>query len=104
MDLKNKVRVCLPGAGIGHISDGVDAYRKGEDSKPVVFFCAGGNDLGRVPSEELVRRFKEALGRVRDAGGVPVVYGILPRRSVGDEWLSKKIAVNSRLASHCERN
>ena len=70
----------------------------------MVFLSAGGNDLGRVPSEELGRRFKEALGRVRDMGGIPVVCGVLPRRGVGDEWLSKAIAVNRRLAAHCERN
>ena len=38
----------------------------------------GGNDLGRIRSEELFRSYKEALGRVRDLEGSPVLCGILP--------------------------
>lgn len=30
--------------------------------------------------------------------------GVLPRRVVGGEWLPRAIAVNCRLASHCESN
>ena len=40
---------------------------------PTVCISAGGNDIDRV------RRYREALGRVRDLGGIPVMCGILPR-------------------------
>lgn len=101
-DRQNRTRVCLPGAGIGDVADRVEACMVGEGTQPIVFLSAGGNDLGRVGSEELFRRFKETLGKVRDRGGIPVVCGVLPRRNVGDGWLSRAIAVNGRLAAHCE--
>lgn len=89
---------------MGHISDRIEACMASEGSNPIVFLSCGGNDVSRVPSEDLLRRFRELLGRIRDAGGSPVVCGVLPRRGVGDGWLSRAIAVNSRLAEHCERN
>lgn len=33
-----------------------------------------------MPSAEFHRRFRKALGKVRDGKGIPVVYGVLPRR------------------------
>ena len=48
-------------------------------------------------------RFEEALGRIKDRGCVPVVCGILPRRKVGDGWLSRAIAVNLWLEDYCKR-
>ena len=80
-DRKHRMRVCFPGAGIGHVSERIEACMAGEGTKPIVCLSAGGNDIGRIGSEELLRRFKEVLGKIRDKGGIPVVCGILPRRS-----------------------
>ena len=103
-DRKHRTRVCFPGAGVGEVSDRIEACMANEGIKPIVCLNAGGNDVGKVCSEELLRRFKEVLGKVRDRGGIPVVCGILPRRGVGCEWLSRAIAVNCRLADHCKAN
>ena len=96
--------MCFPGAGIGDVSVRVEECMAGEGVKPVVCLHMGGNDVGRLGSEELLRRFREALGRIRDKGGIPVVSGVLPRRRVGGMWHSRAIAVNCRLASHCRAN
>lgn len=37
-------------------------------------------------------------------GGVPVAYGILPRREGDDLWLSRAVAVNCMLAKQCKDN
>ena len=103
-DRKNRSRVCLPGAGIGRVSDRLDTSLKNDGTNPIVFLSAGGNDLGKVRSEELFRKFRQALDRIKDKGGIPVVCGVLPRRGVGAEWLSRAIAVNRRLANHCRSN
>lgn len=55
-------------------------------------------------SEEIFRRYREAFAKVRDSGGVPAVCGILPRRGLGEVWLSRALAINSKLAAHCKRN
>lgn len=103
-DRKRRTRVCFPGAGVGHVSERIEACMANEGIKPIVCLSAGGNDVGKVRSEELLRRFKEVLGKVRDRGGIPLVCGILPRRNVGYEWLSRAIAMNCRLADHCKAN
>ena len=103
-DRRNRTRVCFPGAGVREVGDRVARVMAGEGSKPIVCFSAGGNDIGRTTSEELRRRFREALGRVRDLGGRLVVCGVLPRKNVSCDWLSRAIAVNSWLADHCKSN
>ena len=103
-DRRRRTRVCFPGAGIGDVSDRLEDCMINEGVKPIVCLSAGGNDIGRTGSVELLRRYKEALGRIRDGGGVPVVCGILPRVRVSDEWQSKAIAMNSMLEQHCKSN
>ena len=57
----------------------------------------GGNDIGKVRSEELFSRYREALGKISDRVGNPIVCGVSSRRGVGGERLSKAIAINCRL-------
>ena len=103
-DRTRRTRVCLPGAGIARVSARLDTCLEENGTKPIVVLSAGGNDLGKVRSEELIGKFRLALDRIRDKGGLPVVCGVLPRRGVGVEWLSRAIAVNRRLAEHCRSN
>ncbi len=103
-DRKRRSRVCLPWAGIGKVADRLDTYLEKDGTKPIVSPSAGGNDLGKVRSEELIRRFRQALDRIRDKGGIPVVCGVLPRKGVRAEWLSRAITVNRMLANHCKSN
>ena len=72
--------VCLPGAGIGEVSDRLEDVLAGEGDAPTVVISSGVNDLGRIRSEELFRRHKETLARVRNLGGSLILCGILPRR------------------------
>ena len=103
-DAERRMCVCLPGAGVGDVVERLDGVLRGEGVAPVVCISAGGNDIGRFRSEELIRRYRQALGRVRDLGGTPVLCGILPRKFAGAGWWSEAAAVNSRLADHCKRN
>lgn len=103
-DKERRTTVCLPGAGIGRVSAKIDTCLKENGKKPIVFLSAGGNDIGKVKSEELIGKFRLALNRIKTKGGIPVMCGVLPRRGVGAEWLSRAIAVNSRLAAHCKSN
>ena len=103
-DRENRTRVCLPGAGISRVSSRIDTCLEENGTKPIVFLSAGGNDLGKVRSEELLGKFRLALDKIRSKGGIPVVCGVLPRRGVGAEWLFRAIAVNRRLAVHCKSN
>ena len=103
-DAERRMCVCLPGAGVGDVVERLDGVLKGEGFAPTVCISAGGNDIGRVRSDELFRRYRQALGRVRDLGGTPVLCGILPRKFVDAGWWSEAAALNSRLADHCRRN
>ena len=103
-DRQRRSRVCLPGAGIGRVSARIDTCLDENGTKPIVILSAGGNDLGKVRSEELLGKFRLALDKIRSKGGVPVVCGVLPRRGVGVEWLSRALAINCRLAAHCKSN
>ena len=93
--------VCLPGAGVGDVGDRLGSVLAGEGVAPTVCISAGGNDIGKVRNEELFRRYREALGRVRELGGTPVLCGILPRKYVGAGWWSAALTVNRWLAEHC---
>ena len=103
-DSERRMCVCLPGAGVGDVSDRLGGALASEGVAPTVVFSVGGNDVGRVRDEEIVRRYRVALGKVRDLGGVPVVCGVLPRKYAGGEWLTQACALNSRLADLCRGN
>ena len=103
-DARRRMCVCLPGAGVQDVADRLEGVLGGEGVAPTVCISAGGNDIGRVRPEELWRRYRQALARVRELGGTPVLCGILPRRSAGARWWSEATALNSRLADHCRRN
>ena len=75
----------------------------GKVTLQLLLSAEGGNDLGRIRSEELFRRYKKALGTVRDLGGSPVLCGIL-LRLLGQRWWLEACALNNRLADHCRRN
>ena len=99
---KNRMRVCLPGAGVGDIIDRMDNILSGNGNKPIICLSAGGNDIGRCRSEELLDKFKAAIDRIRTKGGIPIICGVLPRRRVGSEWLSRAVGVNDRLDRYCK--
>ena len=82
----------------------LESVLAGEGVVSVICLSAGRNDIGRVRPEELLRRYRQAQGRVRDLGGTHVLCGILPRRSAGARWWSDAAALNSRLTDHCRRN
>ena len=92
-DSKRRMCVCLPGAGVGDVSARLGGALASEGVVPTVVFSVGGNDVGRVRDEELVRRYRVALGKVRDLREVPVVCGVLPRKYDGGAWLTKACAL-----------
>ena len=70
-DARRRMCVCLPGAGVGDVDERLEDVLAGEGVAPVVCLSAGRNDMSRVRPEELLRRYRQALGRVRDLGGTP---------------------------------
>ncbi|KAG0724184.1 hypothetical protein GWK47_041151 [Chionoecetes opilio] len=96
--------VSYSGKGLGYVRDKIVECMADQRKKSIVCLSAGGNDVEGVSSEELLRQFKEAVCKVRDRGGFPVVCGVLPRRYVDDLWYSRAIALNCRLALHCKAN
>lgn len=52
-------------------------------------------------SEELFRRSRVPLAKVRDMDEHPVMCGVLPKREAGEGWLFTTLAVNSRLPTRC---
>ncbi|MPD01677.1 hypothetical protein E2C01_097215 [Portunus trituberculatus] len=71
-DKRRRTRVCLPGAGIERVGFQLDTCLA-DGTKPIVSLSAGGNDICRVRSEELFRRFKEALAKIRNKDATPVI-------------------------------
>ena len=60
-DSERRTCVCLPGAGVGEVSDRLEDVLAREDDSHTVCISEGWNDLGRVRTEELFRRFRKAL-------------------------------------------
>lgn len=87
---------CYPGQGVTRVSEGLSSI----EEKPLVV-SVGGNDIGSVGSEELKRRFRDMLDRLRDRRSTSVVMGILPRRFESREWSSRAIALNRWLDRQC---
>ena len=102
-DRGSRTVACFPGAGVRDVSVRMDRLLAGEGEEPIVCLSVGGNDVGRVRSEELYRRYEEMLRRVVERGGIPVVCGVLPRKGVGSEWLSRALNMNCRLAEMCRK-
>ena len=103
-DSRKRLCVCLPGAGVDQVADRMESLLAGEGDNTTVCFSVGGNDVGRCRPEELVSRYRAALGRARDLGVTPVVCGVIPRVFAGSWWFSQAAVVNSLLADHCRTN
>ncbi len=60
--------MCFLGAGIGKVADRLENCLANDGSKTIIFspltiiFSSGGNDLGKVRSEELFGTFRQAFG------------------------------------------
>ncbi len=57
--------------GFAKVADRLDMCLENDGTKPTVFLNARGNDLGRVKSEELFKKLRQALDRIRDKGVCP---------------------------------
>ena len=89
------------GAGIKRVFQTIE---KISDEDSVVCIVAGGNDVQKRRSEELISQYKEALERVRSHGGTAIACGIFPRMGYGSEWMSRAIRFNCRMKKFCEEN
>ena len=107
-NLGRKSRVaCFPGAGV--------VSREGKvgleqllpeipfDSSSSVVINIGGNDIGRVGSEEIFRAYERVLRDVDRRACNVLVVGILPRPSRAAYWSSVAIGLNVRISALCDR-
>ncbi|XP_069946335.1 uncharacterized protein [Cherax quadricarinatus] len=99
---KMRDRVCFPGAGVGDIVNRLDNIMSGNGNKPIICLSAGGNDIGKGRREELLDKYRSAIDFIKSKGGIPIICSILPRRGVGNEWLSRAIGVNCWLDRYCK--
>ena len=91
----------LPGAGV---QDMVERYKRvveGTGKEALVMVHVGGNDVGRVRSEELVDRYREFLRKIKESGRRYIVSGVLRRQGVRGWWLSHALGLNKRLTRMC---
>ena len=72
----------------------------GDGVAPTVCISVDGNDISKVRRQEFFRRYREALGRIRDLVGTPAGCGNLPRRAADARWRSDVFAMNSLLVEH----
>lgn len=100
-DQKKRVRVCFPGAKIEDVFERVESCMKGEGPNPVVFVCAGGNNIREKRSEKLLAQYKDTLMKIKENGGTPMGCGILPRKE-GEMWLSRAISFNESMKKYCK--
>ncbi|MCP4252830.1 MAG: hypothetical protein GY775_05380 [Candidatus Scalindua sp.] len=95
-------QVCLPGGGIRSLVGKLDSLMEDEKVSPIVCLSVGGNDVHRKKSEELLKEYKDMLDTIVRKRGSPVVCGIVPRRGLNREWMSRTIAFNNRLEMYCK--
>ena len=89
--------MCLPGAGINKVASRLDTWDQTH--------CYSWRWVeSKVGSEKLFRRFQQDVVKVRSKSVIPVVCGVLQRRGLRAEWLSRAIVMNCRLANHCNGN
>ncbi|XP_069191429.1 uncharacterized protein [Procambarus clarkii] len=103
-DRGNRSRARHPGAGIGDIVGNMNDTMMGNRNKPTICISAGGNDVGRVRSEELTQKFRTATELVRSKGGIPTTCGTPPRKGVGNERTSRAPGANRRPERYCKSN
>ena len=102
-DKGRRSRVCMPGAGVKAVSEEAQRRVCEMEKDGVVVIHVGGNDVRAGGSEELVDRYREMLGKIKESGRRCVVSGVLPRFSVSREWLSRAIGVNERVKVLCKK-
>ena len=101
--IKNKVsgNFYFPGGGVEQVAERLEGI---VDRNSIMCLVVGGNDVHRRRSEEMVRRYKEALHKIRNKGGKAVACGILPRMGHRREWMSRAIGFNCRMETYCREN
>lgn len=64
---KQRTRVCFPNASVREVGNRLGSVMNGEGVAVLVCFSVSGNDTSRATRKELRRRFREALGPIRDS-------------------------------------
>ncbi|KAG0729702.1 hypothetical protein GWK47_029815 [Chionoecetes opilio] len=96
-DRDRRIRVCYPRASVQDVTDRLDKVMVGTGKEAVVVVHVGGNDVGKARSEELVTKYKALLEKVKESGRTGVICGVIPRKYVGQEWLSRALSLNSKI-------
>lgn len=55
------------------------------ENPSIICLLAGGNDVGKWKHEELLTNYDTSIDVIRPEEGIPIIFGILPRRDVGSE-------------------
>ena len=93
--------VCQPGRGIAEGTLAIRDLKQMNTAVTVVH--TGSNDVGKVRSEDLVRKYNFLLQELKKRGGQHVVCGVLPRFSADSWWNSRAIGVNERISKLCKQ-
>jgi len=107
-NLRRKSRIaCFPGAGVvsreGRVGLEQEMSKISFDSSSSVVINIGGNDIGRVGSEDVYRSYERLLRDADHRASNVLVVGILPRPSRAAYWSSVAIGLNVRISALCDR-
>ena len=100
-DRRKRMRVCFPGARVNDIVDRIDSEFVNTNADATVIVHVGTNDIGYKRSEELIKRYRELIEKMKDSGRRCMISGILPRLGAGQEWKSRALCVNDRVRKLC---
>lgn len=99
---KRRTAFCFPGAKVRDIADRVGGLIEGRSEGTTVFTVVGSNDIGTLHSEETYKAYKDLVKKLKESRCRGVVTSILPRISADDEWSSRALSLNCRVAKLCE--
>ena len=93
-----------PGARINDIRDRVKNFTQ-TDKEAVTVVCTGSNDAfrKRAASQDIIEKYKELIGDLKDRHSSLVMIGILPRVYESNYALSRAIGINFKLKQLCSQ-
>ena len=95
--------VCLPGAKVEDVDTLYEKIIVGTPVDTIVTLNVGVNNIGNTKSEEVIRRYRNLLDKIRYEGRRCIIVGIAPKLNAGSEWISRAIGINSRLEKFVDK-
>ncbi len=95
--------VCYPGRRIEDITEKVDDLVGNASEDTVFVYFAGTNNVLAGRSEEILRKYKALVNKLREGRRRSVICGLIARYDVNSLILSRMLGINTRLQDLCKR-